>query len=95
LIPSEKVTEKRPITAQEGVDAVDRLMGRARKRHAKACAGAARRMKSTIRKLPPQGIACPPQCGHISDKVCDPDVTEDGYPLRIDLNNDAGHNFQT
>ncbi len=95
LVPSEKVAKNCPITVAEGVEAVDKLMARATKSHRKACQQAASKMKSTIRGLAPQGIACPPQCGHISDKLCDRDVTEGGHRLRVDLNNDKGHNFQT
>ncbi len=95
LIPSTVITRDRPITAEEGVIGVDNLWERAQRRHRDACTGAAQQMKATIRRYPPSGVACPPQCGHITDKMCDRDVTEDGYRLRIDLNNDAGHNFQS
>ncbi|HEX9374029.1 MAG TPA: hypothetical protein VF897_23655, partial [Roseiflexaceae bacterium] len=92
LTPSEIVTETRPVTASEGVRAVDRLIDRAQARHYHACRNAANQMQSTIRGFPPTGVA---RLGHIMSKMCNRDVTEGGYRLRIDLNNDAGHNFQT
>lgn len=92
LVSSEIIARDRPVTVSEGVAGVDTLMSRATRRHRNACTHAADQMKSTIRGFPPNGID---RLGHISDKMCDRDVEEGGYRLRVDLNNDAGRNFQS
>ena len=93
LIPSTTITRNRPITTSEGVDGVDNLVNRARGRHRPACQVAKSRMQRTIRGYAPAGVQCPPQCADIARKWCN--ITVNGRRIRIDLNNDAGHNFQT
>ena len=95
LVPSVKITQTQSITVDQGTKGVDELMGRATKTWKNACQDAAAKMKKLLRGYPPNGVECPPTCGHVSDKMCDRDVEEGKKRLRIDFNNDAGHNFKS
>jgi hypothetical protein len=89
-IDSVPISKGSPITVQEGQDAVDTLITRQSGRLRSDCSSAGNRMKRTIAGYPPNGVPCPPACGNIARKRCGGRNRE----VRLDLENNAGTNFQ-
>lgn len=93
-IDSVTLSESRPITVSEGQRAVDTLIDRQSSSINRACSGAGTLMNRTIARYPPNGVSCPPSCGNVARKWCD---AHSDYPrgIRLDLENNAGTNFQS
>jgi hypothetical protein len=93
-IDSVFLDESRPITIAEAQAAVDILINRQSRSINRACARAGSSMKKKIAKYAPKGASCPPSCGNIARSWCDkhPDYVK---AIRLDLENNAGHNFQS